>query len=217
MRSSVINMILVPVLLWSSSASAFHYVQQPVASRLKRPQSRLHLSPANNEEISQNFDRRRGFIFTLGITSVSALVFPNAARAEGKSFAPGGTLVDYDVGVTVGNPEASKSRKPDNSNVIFNQDYYFKFGTAARWIKDGDTDFPKAMPFSPSQQRYDTNKKYRERVQRGVDLIAVLNQSIKKGEYSSILPGSDERYSIRPMGLMANGRHPCSTILTPSW
>ena len=61
------------------------------------------------------------------------------------------------------------------------------------------------MPFTPSQQRYDTMKKYRERVQRGVDLIRDLGDTIAKGEYASIPDGSAPEYSIRPMGLMANG------------
>lgn len=128
-----------------------------------------------------------------------------AADAGGKSFAPGGTLVDYEVGVTVGNPMASKSRKPDNSNVIFNQDYYYKFGTAPQFIANGSTEFPKTMPFTPAQQRYETMKKYRERVQRGVDLVVELKDTIEKGDYPNIPDGSAPEYSIRPMGLLANG------------
>jgi hypothetical protein len=48
-------------------------------------------------------------------------------------------------------------------------------------------------------------KKYRERVQRGVDLVVGLGETIRNGEYSTILDGSAPEYSIRPMGLMANG------------
>ena len=149
---------------------------------------------------------RRNFL-QVACASLSTSIFlpVSPALAEGKAFAPGGTLVDYEVGVTVGNAQASKSRKPDNSNVVFSQDYYYKFGTAAPWIENGSTEFPKSMPFTPSQQRYDTMKKYRERVQRGVDLIAALGETIRSGDYSSILDGSAPEYSIRPMGLMANG------------
>ena len=83
---------------------------------------------------------------------------PSQALAEApqKMFAPGGTLVDYQVGVTVGNDRASKSRRNDNSNVVFGQDYYYKFGTAPTFIPKGDTSFPVKMPFVLSQQRYDT-------------------------------------------------------------
>jgi hypothetical protein len=138
------------------------------------------------------------------------MVPSSPALAEGKSFTPGGTLIDYEVGVTIGNDEASKSRKVDNSNVIFNQDYYFKFGTAAPWVgdgsnEDGSNEFPKTMPFTPSKQRYETNNKYRERVQRGIDLMVGLGAAIKNGESSSILDASAPEYSIRPMGLLANG------------
>jgi hypothetical protein len=142
----------------------------------------------------------------VGVTTVAG----NSAstRAEGgggKFFAPGGTLVEYEVGVTVGNPQASASRKADNSNVVFGQDYYFKFGTAPKYIEKGNADFPKTMPFTPAQQRYDTMKKYRDRVQRGVDLVVALEENIKKGDYSSIPDGSSPEFSIRPMGLLANG------------
>lgn len=140
-----------------------------------------------------------------GILSQALAPLSPAVAGDQKNFAPGGTLVDYDVGVQVGNPEASSSRKFDNSNVIFNQDYYFKFGYAAPWIENGSVDFPKTMPFTASQQRYDTMKKYRERVQRGIDLIKGLGEAIENGEYASIPDGSAPEYSIRPMGLMANG------------
>jgi hypothetical protein len=149
---------------------------------------------------------RRKVLQAAGATFMAELFLPvSQARAEGKSFAPGGTLVDYEVGVAVGNSQASKSRKSENSNVVFSQDYYYKFGTAAPWIENGSTDFPKTMPFSPSQTRYETMKKYRERVQRGVDLVVGLGETIRDGEYSTIPDGSAPEYSIRPMGLMANG------------
>jgi hypothetical protein len=109
------------------------------------------------------------------------------------------------VGVTVGNPLASKSRKPDNSNVIFSQDYYYKFGTAPKYIANGSTEFPKTMPFTSSQQRYDTMKKYRDRVQRGIDLVVQLAENIEKGDYPNIPDATAPEYSIRPMGLLANG------------
>jgi hypothetical protein len=161
---------------------------------------------------------RRSWLHTaslsvIGFASVSvvaASISPLPAYAApdtsgSKSFAPGGTLVDYQVGVTVGNSMASKSRKPDNSNVIFNQDYYYKFGTAPQFIDNGSTEFPKTMPFTAAQQRYDTMKKYRERVQRGIDLIVELKGMIEKGDFTTIADGSSPEYSIRPMGLLANG------------
>jgi hypothetical protein len=147
---------------------------------------------------------RRTVLRQVSTLIVGATTAPTHAEG-GKFFAPGGTLVDYEVGVTVGNPLASASRKTDNSNVVFGQDYYFKFGTAPKFIEKGNTDFPKTMPFTPTQQRYDTMKKYRDRVQRGVDLVAGLEEFIKQGEYNSVLDGSAPEFSIRPMGLLANG------------
>jgi len=125
--------------------------------------------------------------------------------AVSKMFAPGGTLVEYKVGVGVGNDGASKSRRSDNSNVVFGQDYYYKFGTAPQFIPKGDISFPVTMPFVFSQQRYDSMNKYRERVQRGIDLIASLKSEIKAGKFASITAADAPEYSIRPFGLLANG------------
>ena len=148
---------------------------------------------------------RRHFLGSAASIVATGVLLPSPAIADNKSFAPGGTLVDYQVGVNVGNSDASLSRKPDNSNVIFGQDYYYKFGTAPTWIEDGNTDFPKTMPFTPSQQRYDTLKKYGERVRKGVAEVSSIGQKIESNEFSSILDGSAPEYFIRPMGLMANG------------
>ena len=67
---------------------------------------------------------------TLLPTSVALVVAttPNMAHAD---FAPGGTLLDRTVSVTYGNPDASPSRLRDNSNVLFDKDNYYKFGSAA--------------------------------------------------------------------------------------
>jgi len=110
--------------------------------------------------------------------------------------------VDYPVGVQVNNPEASPSRKPDNANVVFGQDYYYKFGTAAKW--DSGPTGDQKMPFTPSQQRYEAMKKYRDRVLRGVDLMVQIKDAVAKGDASAILDASAPEYSIRPMGLLAN-------------
>jgi hypothetical protein len=170
--------------------------------------------PSHRQSSRRNWLKQQiscsGVLASSGVVLLVPLPGEPALAAEGgtstsKTFAPGGTLVDYEVGVTVGNPMASKSRKADNSNVVFSQDYYYKFGTAPQWIENGNTDFPKTMPFTPSQQRYDTMKKYRDRVQRGIDLVTSLGEAIEKGEYGSIPDASAPEYSIRPMGLLANG------------
>lgn len=121
---------------------------------------------------------------------------PTLAHAD---FTPGGTLVDRQVGVTVGNAQASVSRKADNTNVLFAQDYYFKFGTAAPWIEPDSTDFPQTMPFVRIQQRYDALKKYGPRIQGGLDMIAGLKSSSQIAD-----PVASDVYQLRPMGLLAN-------------
>jgi hypothetical protein len=167
---------------------------------------RSSISDDEGAEGVQNLIERRSIVAS-GVSLLSSCFFwSRPAHAEGKSFAPGGTLVEYEVGVQVGNSLASKSRKADNSNVVFSQDYYYKFGTAAPWIDTGtgSMEFPKTMPFVPTQQRYEAMKKYRERVQRGVDLVVNLKNAIEDGSFRDVADGSAPEYSIRPMGLLAN-------------
>ena len=136
------------------------------------------------------------------VGSTATALISSQQPAVGNEFAPGGTLVDYKVGVTVGNAEASPSRQPDNSNVLFDRDYYFKFGTAAPWIPPGNTDFPKSIPFVPSQQRYDALKKYRGRILLGVANIRALETYAEPSNIAD--PTALDVYYLRPMGLLAN-------------
>jgi hypothetical protein len=144
--------------------------------------------------------RRQLFQNSASLVSVLGLALLPAEQARA-DFTPGGTLVDREVGTTVGNAQASASRKVDNTNVLFMQDYYFKFGTAAPWIEPDSTEFPKSMPFTRSQQRYEALKKYGERIQSGLLQIA----SLKKATRSDIGDASAaDVYQLRPMGLLAN-------------
>mmetsp|Transcript_24854 Transcript_24854/g.71868 ORF Transcript_24854/g.71868 Transcript_24854/m.71868 type:complete len:279 (-) Transcript_24854:124-960(-) len=140
--------------------------------------------------------------------AASTLLLPIQSASAESQFTPGGTLVDRELGPQVGNPEASASRKFDNSNVLFGQDTYFKFGTASPWIEPGDTSFPKQMPFVLSQQRYDALKKYGERVIRGTKAVEALGDVINSTpveEFSTkILPPDAPEYYLRPLGLLAN-------------
>jgi len=162
---------------------------------------------------SVGIDRRT--IFQRTTTTAAAVLLssgmmigssPTAANAA--SFTAGGSLVDRDVGPQVGNAEASASRKFDNSNVLFDKDHYFKFGVGAPWIEPGTTDFPKTMPFTPSQQRYDALKKYKARVTSGVQYLAGLEGAVKDGksDFAAIVPdpATTPEYQLRPMGLLAN-------------
>lgn len=167
-------------------------------------------SSSSNDNHNANVDRRRMLqVVVTSATATAATLVSAAAPAHAGTFTPGGTLVDRDVGATVGNPEASPSRKFDNSNVLFGQDHYFKFGVAAPWIEPDSTEFPKTMPFTLSQQRYDTLKKYGDRVTAGIKVIDGLQDTIKSstsGDYkATVTDPSASEYALRPFGLMANG------------
>lgn len=146
---------------------------------------------------------RREMVSSTMPTIWAALVFSlggnrNCAQ-QASDFTPGGTLVDREVGITVGNAEASHSRKFDNSNVLFYQDYFFKFGSAAPWLEPDSTDFPKTMPFTRIQQRYDALKKYKPRILAGLDRIKTLATTDDVAD-----PTAADVYALRPMGLLAN-------------
>lgn len=151
------------------------------------------------QPISEEFTRRS--ILSIGVIGTTLSTLLSSALPANADFAPGGTLLDRPVYVTYGNNEASPSRAPNNSNVLFSQDNYYKFGSAAQWIEPGTTEFPKTMPFVPSQQRYDALKKFNGRVQTSKDQI------VKIGTMSSgtDVPDSDDpAYQLRALGLLAN-------------
>jgi len=130
------------------------------------------------------------------VASAAMTVFPMGATAAGK-------LVEY-RGEFI-NEGASKSRQMDNSNVVFVQDQYYVTASSPPFIPQGDTSYPEKMPFVASQPRRDVLEKYRQRVQRGIDLLASLEGEIQKGDYKSILAAEAPEYSIRPLGLLAAG------------
>jgi hypothetical protein len=132
--------------------------------------------------------------------SLVAIAVAPVEDADAAEFTAGGTLVDRSVGVRVGNLEASSSRRSDNSNVLFDKDYYFKFGTAAPWIEPDSVGFPKTMPFTKVQQRYDALKKYQQRIVSGIAQI----RNLKKADTDIADPTGADVYQLRPMGLMAN-------------
>jgi hypothetical protein len=148
-------------------------------------------------------DKTRRRLFNASVLFISSFIAQTNPVNAG-TFTPGGTLVDREVGARVGNVEASKSRNLDNGNVLFKEDHYFKFGTAAPWIEPDSTAFPKTIPFVLSQQRYDALKKYKTRVEAGIDKILALEERIKDGDYKNISDGDDPAYGLRPLGLLAN-------------
>lgn len=183
-------LLLFPCILLVPSCSTFpcnNHKQRENAGTL------LSYSYINNDYV-QDKTKRASFTFILSL--------PTTAYAA--TFTPGGTLVEREIGVRVGNKESALSRNSDNSNVLFKEDNYFKFGTAAPWIEPNSTDFPKTIPFVLTQQRYDGLKKYKSRVEAGIESILLIEEKIPTGDYGSIPIADDPIYGLRPMGLLAN-------------
>lgn len=151
------------------------------------------------QPISEESTRRS--ILSIGLIGTTLSTLLSSSLPANADFAPGGTLLDRPVSVTYGNSEASPSRAPNNSNVLFAQDNYYKFGAAAQWIEPGSTEFPKTMPFVPTQQRYDALKKFYGRVQSSKDQIVKIGIASS----STDVPDSDDAvYQLRALGLLAN-------------
>lgn len=154
--------------------------------------------PAKLKPISEEFTRRS--ILSIGVIGTYYTLLSSSLPANA-DFAPGGTLLDRPVSVTFGNSEASTSRAPNNSNVLFAQDNYYKFGAAAQWIEPGSTEFPKTMPFVPSQQRYDALKKFNGRVKASIEQVVKIGSATSSAD----VPDSDDAvYQLRALGLLAN-------------
>merc|ERR1719424_993228 len=120
--------------------------------------------------------------FVLGGASAAAaatVLGPQRARADPAAFLVGG--LDTDV-----NPLASLSRDPMNSNVLFGQDFYFKYGRAAPFLDDATTPLPGEMPFTRVQQRYDAYAKYAGRVVAAVAAFKAVEGEIAAGDWARV-------------------------------
>lgn len=172
-----------------------------MVTKESRSSSSRRAAPDEKGMASDTVTSRRTLMKDMLVLTSSAsmaLFGPDPVFAD---FTPGGTLVDREVGVQVGNPQASASRKSDNANVLFSQDHYFKFGVAAPWIEPDSTEFPKTVPFVRVQQRYDALKKYGPRIINGLFEIKEVG-NIPRSEVKD--PTAADVYQLRPMGLLAN-------------
>lgn len=192
-----------------TTLEAFAPVHYPVPSRALTTAVSAFQVPESSATLEM--ERRTVLLqfFSTGVLTVSGVasaMLTDALPASAKAFTAGGTLVDRDVGAQVGNPEASARRRSDNSNVLFDKDHYFKFGVAAPWIEPGNTDFPKTMPFTKSQQRYDALNKYGSRVNSGAEFLAKFEDAAKGIDFATAIPDpvTTVEYQLRPMGLLAN-------------
>ena len=104
------------------------------------------------------------------------------------------------------NPDASLSRDPMNSNVLFSQDFYFKYGRSPPFLVDASSEIPDggAVPFTRVQQRYEAYGKYAARVLAGVEAFRALKGAVDNGSWATVA-SDDTKYNLRAMGLLANG------------
>ena len=137
----------------------------------------------------------------LELAPAAALLAPRPALAD---MAPGFAIVDS-VNIA-SNPAASKSRDAMNGNVLFGQDFYFKYGRSAPFLQDASSPLPDngAMPFTRMQQRYEQYSKYATRCQAGIDAFAAVEGQIKAGDWAKV-DATSPAFALRTLGLLANG------------
>ena len=179
------------ILKSSSSTTQLYHWANRLDNRLEEPTFVATELP-NLQPLSKTFTRRSLLSIGVASTTLTTLLSPLIANAD---------LMDREVSIFYGNKHASPSRRNDNSNVLFSQDNYFKFGAAAQWTETDSTDFPKKMPFVLSQQRYDGLKKYRSKVDIAKSSLLKLG-SITSAE--DVPLSDDPSYQLRAMGLLAN-------------
>ena len=142
---------------------------------------------------------RRGWFASAAGAAVT--LAPKDARADGVG--PGMFVETKNM---ASNPDASLSRDPMNSNVLFSQDFYFKYGRSPPFLVDATSEIPDggAVPFTRVQQRYEAYGKYAARVLAGVEAFRALKGAVDNGSWASVA-SDDTKYNLRAMGLLANG------------
>ena len=142
---------------------------------------------------------RRGWFASAAGAAVT--LAPKDARADGVG--PGMFVETKNM---ASNPDASLSRDPMNSNVLFSQDFYFKYGRSPPFLQDATSEIPDggAVPFTRVQQRYEAYGKYAARVLAGVEAFRALKGAVDNGSWATVA-SDDTKYNLRAMGLLANG------------
>ena len=142
---------------------------------------------------------RRGWFASAAGAAVT--LAPKDARADGVG--PGMFVETKNI---ASNPDASRSRDPMNSNVLFSQDFYFKYGRSPPFIQDAASEIPDggAVPFTRVQQRYEAYGKYAARVLAGVEAFRALKGAVDNGSWATVA-ADDTKYNLRAVGLLANG------------
>ena len=140
---------------------------------------------------------RRGWCAGAAIASLA----PQVASADGVG--PGMFVEAKNI---ASNPDASRSRDPMNSNVLFSQDFYFKYGRSPPFLQDATSEIPDggAVPFTRVQQRYEAYGKYAARVLAGVEAFRALKGAVDNGSWATAA-ADDTKYNLRAVGLLANG------------
>ena len=142
---------------------------------------------------------RRGWC--TGAAAAITSLAPQVASADGVG--PGMFVETKNI---ASNPDASRSRDPMNSNVLFSQDFYFKYGRSPPFLQDATSEIPDggAVPFTRVQQRYEAYGKYAARVLAGVEAFRALKGAVDDGSWATAA-ADDTKYNLRAVGLLANG------------
>lgn len=91
-------------------------------------------------------------------------------------------------------------RDGTNSNAVFQNDFYYKYGKLPSPLgDDGKAEFPGKPVFVRMQTRYDAYSKYSAKINIGLDAFRSLKATDDKITYVDVV-----LLALRPMGLLAN-------------
>lgn len=138
-----------------------------------------------------------------GVATGAAAALTSLAPTLARALGPGDLVETKGM---LANPDASPSRDPMNGNVVFGQDFYFKYGRAPPFLVDATSEIPDggAVPFTRVQQRYENYGKYAARINVGVEAFRKLKGAIDCGD-GAVQAADDAQFNLRAMGLLANG------------
>lgn len=110
----------------------------------------------------------------------------------------------YAVAFGMSRPSNALERDVSNSNAIFREDYYFKFGKKPLPLRT-ESQLSNDPPFVRIQTRYEAYGKYAPKVKAGLAAFKDLERAVGAGDAGAVRDDANiVVLSLRPAGLLAN-------------
>ncbi|KAJ1445724.1 hypothetical protein M885DRAFT_549043 [Pelagophyceae sp. CCMP2097] len=117
------------------------------------------------------------------------------------------------AGLAAPSPSQALEREFSNSNVLFKEDFWYKFGLKPGPLDPLNPALPGVPPFVRVQTRYDAYAKYSSKVNQGLNDFLAVFPAIQSGDKAALKTAADATMrSLRPMGLLANNLLATDTV-----